>query len=545
MSLNLDYGSFTTSNQTDSTLASDNGDDVSVEQVTLMSTAIKIAAMGTSDAPSNVPRANQSFWLDARAFTPGTIPHSIALALTIGSVCGFAAWVYYNILEWALEFFWKTLPPMFKIDVWLSPGNYWLWIVIVGLTMAVAVGASVSCLGDPGDLPYTVKCVHEKAYIAMDHVLPMVCASQFSIVGGASLGPEAPLVAICAALGGYISRSMFRVEERNLVRKHTLMGMAGALAAFFGCPLGGSLFALEVNSRFGVEYYEHAMEAIFAGEVCLVVFRGLAGLPIGSIWSLAETRLDSATVSDIMYGAAMGLFGAGIAATFAAFHARLLAWFRHHDLIRNEKAIQRALIGGAVVVSLGIFIPHTMFWGEYEIQTVAMLTPASTLKHLWPTTGLFVFEMNSFGTSFLVGVAKLLAISFSVGGGYRGGFIFPLFCSGAAFGRALHFLFPFIPVQICVLCMAASLNVALTRTALATTLILAYLSGEPASISSVLAASLVSLFATGYMPFISTQVNRADVEFSLPCGIQDTREIVKIDLVRCATCRMAIALNDV
>jgi H+/Cl- antiporter ClcA len=35
------------------------------------------------------------------------------------------------------------------------------------------------------------------------------------------------------------------------------MGMAGALAAFFGCPLGGSLFALEVNSRFGVEYFEH------------------------------------------------------------------------------------------------------------------------------------------------------------------------------------------------------------------------------------------------------------------------------------------------
>ena len=31
----------------------------------------------------------------------------------------------------------------------------------------------------------------------------------------------------------------------------------GALAAFFGCPLGGSLFALEVNSRFGVEYFEH------------------------------------------------------------------------------------------------------------------------------------------------------------------------------------------------------------------------------------------------------------------------------------------------
>ena len=53
-------------------------------------------------------------------------------------------------------------------------------------------------------------------------VMPMVCASQFSIIGGGSLGPEAPLVAICAALGGFISRNVFHVSERNLIRKHTV-----------------------------------------------------------------------------------------------------------------------------------------------------------------------------------------------------------------------------------------------------------------------------------------------------------------------------------
>jgi H+/Cl- antiporter ClcA len=84
----------------------------------------------------------------------------------------------------------------------------------------------------------------------MSHVMPMVVASLFSIVGGGSLGPEAPLVAICAALGGFISRRIFKQRNRNVVRKHTLMGMAGALAAFFGVPLGGALFALEVNSPF-------------------------------------------------------------------------------------------------------------------------------------------------------------------------------------------------------------------------------------------------------------------------------------------------------
>ena len=63
--------------------------------------------------------------------------------------------------------------------------------------------------------------------------------------------------------------------------------------------------------------------------------------------------------------------------------------------------------------------------------------------------------------------------------------------------------------------MAAAMNVALTRTALATTLILSYLSNEQAAIAPVLAASLVSLFATAYMPFIKTQVDRSDIDVSI------------------------------
>ena len=60
-------------------------------------------------------------------------------------------------------------------------------------------------------------------------------------------------VAICASFAGYVSRNVFGMTQTNLIRKHTLMGMSSALAAFFGVPLGGSLFALEINNRFGIE----------------------------------------------------------------------------------------------------------------------------------------------------------------------------------------------------------------------------------------------------------------------------------------------------
>lgn len=266
----------------------------------------------------------------------------------------------------------------------------------------------------------------------------MVVASQFSIVAGGSLGPEAPLVAICAALGGFVSRHLFSVTDRNLVRKHTLMGMAGALAAFFGCPLGGSLFAVEVNSRFGIEYFEHTLEAIFCGEVCLAVFRFLAQMPIEPIWTLTETKLEMADASHVIYGASLGLLGAGVAVLFAKMHWTVLAAFGKCNLLTKERAVARALMGAIVIVVLGTLVPHTMFWGEFEIQTIATMSPASTLDHIWPTQGAIGFEMNSFWTALVVGVAKLVAVSFTVCGGYRGGYVI------------LEFFILFFSTQVCV-----------------------------------------------------------------------------------------------
>ena len=143
------------------------------------------------------------------------------------------------------------------------------------------------------------------------------------------------------------------------------------------------------------------------------------------------------------------------------------------------------------------------------------MAPAKNLSHIWPTTGLFSFEMETGWHALVVAVAKLIAISFTVAGGYRGGFIFPFFASGAAFGRALCCLFPSIPIPIACLSFAAAINVGITRTSLATPIILCFLSGEQNAMSGVLAASLVSLFATTYMPFIKSQKPRDDMHVAM------------------------------
>jgi H+/Cl- antiporter ClcA len=374
------YGS--AANQTKTTV----GDDSSLENFSV-SIAPSNGSSGDGLGDMRLHKTKGSFWEDARSFEEGTIPQSVVLAIVIGIICGVAAFIYYTVLEFLLDLVWKTIPEKVVIDVW-PESSYWWWIVIASFTMCIGVGLTVVCLGDPGDLPYTIKCVHEKGYISMGHVPPMVLASMFSIVGGGSLGPEAPLVAICAALGGFISRRVFKQNNRNVVRKHTLMGMAGALAAFFGCPLGGSLFALEVNSRFGVEYFEHIVESILCGEVCVCVFRALAGIPIESIWDFYDPKLPYTTPSEVLLGCALGLVGALVAFFFASMHWGVMAIFAKLDVLRDDRAIYRGLIGGIVIVLIGITIPHTMFWGESEFQTIASLSPASTLPHVWPTSAL-------------------------------------------------------------------------------------------------------------------------------------------------------------
>jgi H+/Cl- antiporter ClcA len=458
---------------------------------------------GGGRAGALVGKSSLMVFDDARNLATGTIPQSIVLAISIGTVCGIACWLYYTALEFLLEFIWKTLPERFVEGHWKEE-HYWLWIPTVCFTMFILVGLTVVFMGEPGDLPYTISRVHHDAYIPMNHVLPMIFASFFSILGGGSLGPEAPLVAICGALGGFVSRKIFRQKYVNVVRKHTLMGMGGALAAFFGAPLGGSLFALEVCSRFGIEYFEHLIESIFCGEICLVVFRSLSGLAIKPIWDLTEGDGDSRILEIdpwlVVIGGIIGLIGAFMACVFATFHWKIMAIFSSLGLLDNSRAVYRALLGGFFVVLLGVLVPHTLFWGEDEFQIVATMAPAKDLPNVWPQTGLSGFEMDSPWHAFVLGMCKMIAISFTVAGGLRGGYIFPLMCTGAAFGRVFdHFTPDSIPLQVSVLCMAAGMNVAITRTCLASTLILAFLPGEPCAIPPILMASLCSLFATAYV----------------------------------------------
>ena len=515
------------------------------------------------DPPGPVPPANSKFGLntflqDISDPQNGTVPITVLIATVIGMACGVSCFLYYKVLKFGFWLFWDAMPKAIYVNSEVNERLYWTWIPLVVMSLSVAVGVSIYVMGDPGDLKYTVKRVHETGFMPIDHAPGMVVASIASIVGAGSLGPEAPLVAICACLGGWISRSVFKQQYKNLVRRHTLCGMACATAAFFGVPLGGALFALEVNNRLGYEYFEHALAAIYSGTVCLVVFRKLAGLDIGPVWKLTESaraasggksvahalsfahssssnhgleaayhnatevvtsdakhqgklvaEIVASSSKDVLIGAVLGLLGAFLAYCFVLGHKSLMKYLDSRTIFRNP--IPRAIFGGAGICLIGLIVPHTLFWGEFELETITVKADsAKDLPHLWPHGGTGIFDITGPSTATLVGIAKLAAISITVASGYRGGFIFPFFCAGAGFGRALTYKFDIHPV-IAVLSVGAGINVTITRTALATPLILSALAGEPNAAPPILAASLAAIFATAYLPFLSSQRGRENI----------------------------------
>ena len=124
-------------------------------------------------------RTRTTFWNDLKN-KEGTIPHSLIVGLCVGIACGIAVFLYYKALFGLMDWWWKNLPQQLVVDKWPQQLQV-LWIPLVLVIIAIGIGLTVQIMGDPGDLAYTIKCVHSTGYITIDHAIPMVFASLFSI----------------------------------------------------------------------------------------------------------------------------------------------------------------------------------------------------------------------------------------------------------------------------------------------------------------------------------------------------------------------------
>ena len=232
--------------------------------------------------------------------------------------------------------------------------------------------------------------------------------ASFSLGAGASVGPEDPSAQIGANLGSMLGQWL-RLSDEHL-RLLVGAGAAGGIAAVFHAPIAGVFFALEVilsdfsSGTFGVV----VLTAVIASVTVQAVSTSGPELGISS-YSLGGLQ-------EIPFYVLLGVLLAPVSALFI----RALYWqqdvWHHLKLSRPIKT----MCAGALVGVLAILLPQIMGTGRETLN--AMLDA----RHVEFTISLLL----------VLALAKMLATTVSLGGGFVGGMFAPSLFVGAALGRA-------------------------------------------------------------------------------------------------------------
>jgi H+/Cl- antiporter ClcA len=289
---------------------------------------------------------------------------------------------------------------------------------------------------------------------------------------GGSAGREGTAVQMGGSLADTLAR-LFRLgpEDRRIL---LTSGVAGGFGSVFGTPLAGTVFGLEVTQVGGAKY--ESLVASFAA--------ALIGDMVTRAWGIGHTHYPTLQAFGLSGGLLLKLALVGLAAGLAS---RLFADLEHGLKAAFKAAIPweplRPVVGGAIVVA-AVFGFHAFdYIGIGTPMIVRSFIPGAvpTLAFLW----------------------KLLLTAITLGAGFQGGEVTPLFFIGATLGSTLgHFLG--IPTELAAAAGFVSVFAGAANTPLACILMGAELFGSGGLIYMALAC-MVAYVSSGHAGIYASQ----------------------------------------
>ena len=324
-----------------------------------------------------------------------------AIALVIGVLAGSAsAW-----LLLALE----------KATNYREANTWIIWLLPIG---GLVVGLMYHYYGSEvvkGNNQLLEEVANPKKIVPLKMAPLVFIGTVVTHLFGGSAGREGTAVQMGGAIADQFSK-LFKVDkyDRKII---LMMGIGAGFASLFGTPIAGAVFALEVVVIGRLKY-----EAIFPAFLAAIVAYFVADL-----WPITHTHY---IISEVPAMNGPNFFWAIFVGVLFGLTARLFSKATHFwSKLFKQKityAPLRPLVGGIVIAVIVFFMGTTKYIG-LGIPTIQ----AS-------------FSEVMQGPDFII---KLLLTSFTIGAGFKGGEVTPLFFIGATLGSALIFIVP-LPVGL-------------------------------------------------------------------------------------------------
>lgn len=319
------------------------------------------------------------------------------ICLLIGAFAGSASAVFLWSLEWATHYR--------ETNIWI------IWLLpIAGFIIGLSYHLYGKSVVKGNNL--ILDEYHEPKKVIPFKMAPLVfIGTILTHLFGGSAGREGTAVQVGAAIADQFTK-LFKLSkfDRKLI---LICGISAGFASVFGTPLAGAIFALEVliigSMRFDA-IIPSFLAAVFANYFCDVwQISHHTHYSISEVVHLTPSAIFWALLAGIIFGLASMLFSKS-----SQFWGKL---FKKHI----SYAPLRPVIGGIVIAVAVYFMGTTKYIG------------------LGVPTIVDAFNINLNSYDFLL---KILFTSFTLGAGFKGGEVTPLFFIGATLGNVLIWFIP-------------------------------------------------------------------------------------------------------
>ncbi|AFZ70053.1 chloride channel protein EriC [Caldisphaera lagunensis DSM 15908] len=376
--------------------------------------------------------------------------------------------------------------------------------IIVGISALISVLVSIAMKTKEVGSDIAIKAFHNGNKIKPIEIPASIISSSITIGLGGSAGREGPASHAGAGIGQLIINFFGgNPEDRRLA---TAVGMGAAIGVIFKTPLAGAFLAGELLYKRDIEP-NVIYPGLIASSVGYVLFSSVTGFsPIFGTYTLpfSPERLPLYII--------LGLICGGIAVLYPS----LLFGIKKFMDSKYKNQIEKALIGGVIAGIIALVFPEVMGEGYGWLWEISNYNMAPSL---------FPFIL----TIFLLPFAKILATSFTIGSGAKGGIFAPGIViggfTGLAVGFAFHFMFPSIvssPMPFMIVGMLSTLGVAVNAPFSVIIMVVEMTGGLqllPAEMIGLASAYLVARNSKGL--FVEQPFNRSEspahsLEFSIP-----------------------------